>query len=93
MNKIVAHGSYILIKPISSIGGICKGKIYSKIYKHQLEFEQIVYYLEKDITKITFEGNILDVILHYHIFSKEVEIEEKKEEESNPLFKFNCLKM
>lgn len=93
MNKIISHGSYILIIPISDSGGMCKGKVYSKVFERQLSFEQIVYYLKKDITEITFEGEDLHLILHYHIFAKEIEIKEKKERKISDSFQFNGLSM
>jgi len=87
VNRLISHGSYILIIPIevddgeNVIEGVCKGKIYSNIMKHQLSMDQIVYYLEKDITKIVFKGRGLHAILHYHILFKEVEVAEEKKPE------------
>jgi len=87
MNRLAPHGSYILIIPIEG-GEVCKGKIYSNAMKHQLSMDQIVYYLEKDVTEIEFQNMHLHVILHYHIFFKEVEVIEEIKLES---FSFNGL--
>lgn len=78
MNKLSSHGSYVLVIPIEVNDGLCKGRIYSETSRHQLNMDQIVYYLEKDMTNILFKGIDLHVILHYHIFFKEVKIKEEK---------------
>jgi len=93
-NKIVSHGSYVLILPIKSNNGTCKGEIYSEIPSHHFAFEQIVYYLEKDVTEIELFDENLHVVLHYHIFGKEIEnikVNEKDNEVKSNQFKFNGL--